>query len=154
MFLTLIIHLMFILLISHKFWILMLCYPNRQSITPLKGFEISEYFIKCNEIGFSSPLVVFVGYTIPHPSENKMHLRVETKQVQAVQALKEALQQLQALSEHVLSTFEVKMVSNSVHLSNTHHQILHAGNDVLILKTLSILRSQGAMKEYRSKETT
>jgi len=65
-----------------------------------------------------NPLVVFVGYTIPHPSENKMHLRVETKQVQAVQALKEALQQLQALSEHVLSTFE------------------------------------GAMKEYRSKETT
>ena len=36
-----------------------------------------------------------------------MHLRIETKNMKAVQALKEALQQLQDLSEHVLQTFEV-----------------------------------------------
>ena len=36
-----------------------------------------------------------------------MHLRVETKSIKAAEALKVSLQQLQALSEHVLETFEV-----------------------------------------------
>jgi DNA-directed RNA polymerases I and III subunit RPAC2 len=58
-----------------------------------------------------SPKVLLAGYTIPHPSENKMHLRIETKNIKAVQALKEALQQLQDLSEHVLQTFEVMLVT-------------------------------------------
>ena len=55
-----------------------------------------------------SPDVIFCGYTIPHPSDNKMHLRIETKAPStAVEALRLGLQQLQALSDHVLATFEV-----------------------------------------------
>lgn len=54
-----------------------------------------------------NPDVIFCGYTIPHPSENKLHLRIETrKPTTASDALKTGLQQLQELSNHVLSTFE------------------------------------------------
>nr|SVE76797.1 EOG090X0LBP [Daphnia longispina] len=50
--------------------------------------------------------VIFCGYTIPHPSENKLHLRIETKNIHAVDALREGLEQLQNLSDHILKTFE------------------------------------------------
>lgn len=60
---------------------------------------------------FSSPNVLFCGYTIPHPSENKMHLRIETKDIAAIDALRQGLQQLQQLNDHVLSTFEVMLLN-------------------------------------------
>nr|SVE71463.1 EOG090X0LBP [Daphnia similis]SVE72096.1 EOG090X0LBP [Daphnia similis]SVE72723.1 EOG090X0LBP [Daphnia similis] len=53
-----------------------------------------------------NPDVIFCGYTIPHPSENKLHLRIETKEMSAVDALREGLEQLQSLSDYVLETFE------------------------------------------------
>nr|SVE74595.1 EOG090X0LBP [Daphnia barbata] len=53
-----------------------------------------------------NPDVIFCGYTIPHPSENKLHLRIETRVLTAVDALREGLEQLQSLSDHVLETFE------------------------------------------------
>nr|SVE73971.1 EOG090X0LBP [Daphnia atkinsoni] len=53
-----------------------------------------------------NPDVIFCGYTIPHPSENKLHLRIESKEMSAADALREGLEQLQSLSDHVLETFE------------------------------------------------
>nr|SVE94028.1 EOG090X0LBP [Scapholeberis mucronata] len=53
-----------------------------------------------------NPDVIFCGYTIPHPSENKLHLRIETRELSAVDALTKGLEQLQSLSDHILETFE------------------------------------------------
>jgi DNA-directed RNA polymerase I and III subunit RPAC2 len=36
-----------------------------------------------------------------------LHLRIETKSISAVDALREGLEQLQNLSDHILKTFEV-----------------------------------------------
>jgi DNA-directed RNA polymerases I and III subunit RPAC2 len=42
-----------------------------------------------------NPNVVFCGYTVPHPSEVKVNLRIQTnKQITAAQALKLGLEQL------------------------------------------------------------
>nr|SVE94652.1 EOG090X0LBP [Simocephalus serrulatus] len=53
-----------------------------------------------------NPDVIFCGYTIPHPSENKLHLRIETKEMSAVDALRGGLEDLYNMSEHILETFE------------------------------------------------
>ncbi len=68
-----------------------------------------------------SPDVAFCGYTIPHPSENKLHLRIETREMSAVDALREGLEQLQSLSDHVLETFEVIMFQYMVHSFINHN---------------------------------
>ena len=46
-----------------------------------------------------NPRVVFAGYTIPHPAEDQMHLRIQTVESYPAQAaLKTALQDLKALA--------------------------------------------------------
>jgi len=54
-----------------------------------------------------NPNVIFCGYSIPHPSDNKMHLRIETKDIPAKEVLKTGLKQLQEVMDHVSKTFEV-----------------------------------------------
>lgn len=78
----------------------------------MKKYMILNYFFVWHLSIFlrhHSPDVSFCGYTIPHPSENKLHLRIETIEMSAVDALREGLEQLQSLSDHVLETFEVIM---------------------------------------------
>uniref|UniRef100_A0A224YLG2 DNA-directed RNA polymerases I and III subunit RPAC2 n=1 Tax=Rhipicephalus zambeziensis TaxID=60191 RepID=A0A224YLG2_9ACAR len=53
-----------------------------------------------------NPEVKFCGYAIPHPSERKVHLRIETRGITAVEALKKGLQDLHKMSEHILKEFE------------------------------------------------
>lgn len=53
-----------------------------------------------------NPQVKFCGYAIPHPSERKVHLRIETSGITAVEALKKGLQDLHEMSEHILKKFE------------------------------------------------
>nr|CCA21232.1 conserved hypothetical protein [Albugo laibachii Nc14] len=49
-----------------------------------------------------NPKVEFCGYTIPHPSEPKMHLRLQTqKDVASDEVLREGLQDLYKLSSHL-----------------------------------------------------
>jgi DNA-directed RNA polymerase I and III subunit RPAC2 len=46
-----------------------------------------------------NPRVVFAGYTIPHPAEDQMHLRIQTVEDYPAQtALKTALQDLKSLA--------------------------------------------------------
>ena len=46
-----------------------------------------------------NPRVVFAGYTIPHPAEDQMHIRIQTVEDYPAQtALKTALQDLKALA--------------------------------------------------------
>ncbi|ORY42555.1 RBP11-like subunits of RNA polymerase, partial [Rhizoclosmatium globosum] len=61
-----------------------------------------------------NPSVSFCGYSLPHPSEYKVNLRIQTDgSITAVQALHKALDDLTQLCEHVQSSF-VEKVRNSV----------------------------------------
>ena len=54
-----------------------------------------------------NPDVVFCGYSLPHPSENKVNFRIQTKQnTTALQCLEKGLENLHQLCEHVLETFD------------------------------------------------
>ncbi|CAL5218993.1 g748 [Coccomyxa viridis] len=53
-----------------------------------------------------NPHVSFVGYSIPHPSEKVVNLRIQTTgELTAVEALRQACQSLKQLCGHMRSTF-------------------------------------------------
>ena len=55
-----------------------------------------------------SPKVEFCGYSAPHPSEHKIHVRIQTRRgagYTAKEALGQALDDVVALAEHTLSRF-------------------------------------------------
>lgn len=53
-----------------------------------------------------NPDVIFCGYTIPHPSENKVNLRIQTnRQVTALEVLEKGLNDLKQVCDHVTETF-------------------------------------------------
>ena len=52
------------------------------------------------------PETSFVGYSVPHPAEPKMNLRLQTVGPPATQVLHEALGNVYNVGEHVLTTFE------------------------------------------------
>lgn len=52
-----------------------------------------------------NPDVKLCGYSIPHPSENKMNVRVETYSKPASQVFRKAVVDLKAMSEHLRSSF-------------------------------------------------
>lgn len=57
-----------------------------------------------------NPEVEFCGYSIPHPSENKLNLRIQTYgNITAVEALHQGLDGLSALCTHVEETFAEKV---------------------------------------------
>ena len=58
------------------------------------------------------PEVSFVGYSVPHPAEAKMNLRVQTVGQPATQVLHDALGTVYEVSQHVLSTFEAAVESH------------------------------------------
>ena len=53
-----------------------------------------------------NPEVSFVGYSVPHPSEPKMNLRLQTVGPPATQVLQQALGTVYEMGNHVLSTFD------------------------------------------------
>ncbi|PFX33441.1 DNA-directed RNA polymerases I and III subunit RPAC2 [Stylophora pistillata] len=53
-----------------------------------------------------TPDVMFCGYSIPHPSENRINLRIQTNGIPAVEVLRRGLSELTAMCEHMLATFE------------------------------------------------
>jgi DNA-directed RNA polymerases I and III subunit RPAC2 len=58
------------------------------------------------------PETSFVGYSVPHPAEPKMNLRLQTVGPPATQVLHEALGNLYQVSEHVLKTFEAAVAKH------------------------------------------
>lgn len=55
----------------------------------------------------TNPQVLFAGYTIPHPAEDQMHLRIQTAPDYLAQtALKKALVDLRALTVLTKAKFE------------------------------------------------
>ncbi|XP_077974557.1 DNA-directed RNA polymerases I and III subunit RPAC2-like [Styela clava] len=53
-----------------------------------------------------NPEVEFCGYSIPHPAENKLNLRIQTNGVSPTDVLRKGLEELLNTSDHVLKTFE------------------------------------------------
>lgn len=54
-----------------------------------------------------SPDVNFCGYTVPHPADTKMHLRIQTtKSARAVEVLRRGLADLEKVCDHTIITFE------------------------------------------------
>jgi len=54
-----------------------------------------------------NPSVKFCAYSIPHPAENKLNLRLETDGSEsASEALRKALKDLCTVSDHITQTFE------------------------------------------------
>ncbi|KAF3443513.1 hypothetical protein FNV43_RR05057 [Rhamnella rubrinervis] len=67
-----------------------------------------------NALRFTSnqdPRVTFCGYSIPHPSDNRVNIRIQTTGEPAVDVLKDACQDLMLMCRQVRSTF-VKAVGD------------------------------------------
>lgn len=58
---------------------------------------------------FRSPEVEFCGYSIPHPSEAKIHFRIQSRGPPAIEILKKGLDDLQSVYETLLQKFEQDM---------------------------------------------
>ncbi|KAF5179806.1 Dna-directed rna polymerases i and iii subunit rpac2 [Thalictrum thalictroides] len=68
-----------------------------------------------NSVRFSlnqDPRVSFCGYSIPHPSDAKVNIRVQTTGDPANEVFKDALQDLMVMCQHVRSTFEKAVVDH------------------------------------------
>lgn len=52
-----------------------------------------------------NPDVLFCGYSIPHPSENVMNIRVETAGKPAAELFQKALIDLKSMAHHLQTTF-------------------------------------------------
>lgn len=57
-----------------------------------------------------NPDVIFCGYSLPHPSENKVNFRIQTKtNTTALKCLEKGLENLHQLCQHVYDTFDSEM---------------------------------------------
>ena len=57
-----------------------------------------------------NPDTTFCGYAVPHPSERKINLRIQSREGKpAVDVLKEGLGQLKDVCSHVVKTFEASV---------------------------------------------
>ncbi|KAJ7947564.1 DNA-directed RNA polymerases I and III subunit like [Quillaja saponaria] len=52
------------------------------------------------------PRVTFCGYSIPHPSDNRVNIRVQTTGDPAREVLKDACQDLMLMCQHVMKNFD------------------------------------------------
>lgn len=50
-----------------------------------------------------------MGYTVPHPAENKMHFRIQAREGRAVDLLRQGLEDLEKVCDHVIETFNTKV---------------------------------------------
>ncbi|CAI8015438.1 DNA-directed RNA polymerases I and III subunit RPAC2 [Geodia barretti] len=68
-----------------------------------------------------NPEVEFCGYAVPHPSENKINLRIQTRGQPAAEVLRKGLEDLHSLCAHVLKTFkrEVRAFKEHHHPSSS-----------------------------------
>ncbi|XP_059477569.1 probable DNA-directed RNA polymerases I and III subunit RPAC2 [Neocloeon triangulifer] len=55
------------------------------------------------------PDVMFCGYTVPHPAEAKMNLRIQALDTSAIDILRRALTDLSQVCDHVEKTFIEKV---------------------------------------------
>ncbi|XP_047049180.1 DNA-directed RNA polymerases I and III subunit RPAC2-like [Lolium rigidum] len=56
------------------------------------------------------PRVEFCGYSIPHPADNKVNIRVQTTGDPAKDVMVDALQDLMVMCQHARGTFDTAVV--------------------------------------------
>uniref|UniRef100_A0A8C4J1J4 RNA polymerase I and III subunit D n=1 Tax=Dromaius novaehollandiae TaxID=8790 RepID=A0A8C4J1J4_DRONO len=58
-----------------------------------------------------NPDVEFCGYCITHPSESKINFRIQTRgALPAIEPFRKGLNDLMGVCQHVLNTFEVRLL--------------------------------------------
>ncbi|KQJ88927.1 hypothetical protein BRADI_4g22120v3 [Brachypodium distachyon] len=70
---------------------------------------VEEDHTLANSVRFvlnQDPRVAFCGYSIPHPADNKVNIRVQTTGDPAKDVMKDALQDLMVMGQHVRATFD------------------------------------------------
>ncbi|KAJ7980786.1 DNA-directed RNA polymerases I and III subunit like [Quillaja saponaria] len=70
---------------------------------------VDEDHTLANAVRFTlnqDPRVTFCGYSIPHPSDNRVNIRVQTTGDPAREVLKDACQDLMFMCQHVRNTFD------------------------------------------------
>jgi DNA-directed RNA polymerase I and III subunit RPAC2 len=88
------------------------------------------------------PRVSFCGYSVPHPSENRVNIRVQTTGSPARDVLKDALQDLMALSDHVRITFEKAVDEHKASQSMREMSVGTSAKSGVTQKTASSMRSE------------
>jgi DNA-directed RNA polymerase I and III subunit RPAC2 len=67
-----------------------------------------------------SEAVELCAYSIPHPSENKIHIRVQTDgSVSAMDALLKGFDDLAAISDFMANKFEQELIKGKFEVSET-----------------------------------
>eukprot|EP00898_Chlorokybus_atmophyticus_P003012 jgi/Chlat1/3711/Chrsp251S03866 len=69
------------------------------------------------------PRTSFCGYSVPHPSEPVLHIRLQTTGAPANEVLKDALRTLSAMCEHIKQTFQAKVDEASAQKQVVHMSI-------------------------------
>ncbi|KAI8057772.1 DNA-directed RNA polymerase [Syncephalis plumigaleata] len=79
-----------------------------------------------------NPLVEFCGYSLPHPSDDKLHLRIQTFEgTTAVEALEKGLQDLMELCGHIYTEFESKMTEGNYESVYDEEEEKEAADDIV-----------------------
>jgi len=66
-----------------------------------------------------NPHVEFCGYSIPHPTDAVVNLRVQTTgEITAQEALREALLNLKAACAHIKTTFQAEVAEKREEMAN------------------------------------
>ncbi|MCL4120136.1 UNVERIFIED_CONTAM: hypothetical protein GTU68_005969 [Idotea baltica] len=55
------------------------------------------------------PAVVFCGYTVPHPMERKIHLRIQSVKTPATDILRQGIKDLKKQNEEVLKMIKIEV---------------------------------------------
>lgn len=70
------------------------------------NFKITFFSLIC----VFSPDVQFCGYTISHPTDNKIHFRIQAnKNIKAIDVMRRGLEDLEKLCDYTIETFEKEM---------------------------------------------
>ncbi|XP_050237898.1 DNA-directed RNA polymerases I and III subunit RPAC2-like [Mercurialis annua] len=98
---------------------------------------VDEDHTLANSVRFTlnqDPRVSFCGYSIPHPSDARVNIRVQTTGESAREVLKDACQNLMFMCQQVRSTFD-KAVDN--HKANIPIDMDHKTNNSNEMETSS-----------------
>ncbi|XP_010909977.1 uncharacterized protein [Elaeis guineensis] len=99
------------------------------SLTDLTSSTFSlmdEDHTLANSVRFTlnqDPRVAFCGYSIPHPSDNKVNIRIQTTGDTAKDVLKDALQNLMVMCQHVRTTFDKAVADYETNQPSEHMNI-------------------------------
>jgi DNA-directed RNA polymerase I and III subunit RPAC2 len=84
------------------------------------------------------PRVSFCGYSVPHPSEARVNIRVQTTGAPARDVLKDALHDLMAIGEHVRATFERAL---------EQHKVTRSMNEMSTRSGLTSQHTSGSVRD-------